>query len=231
MGELKTAPARSNVHAPISYKAELWRKAIHLAALVVPLGMAVLGKMWSLYLLVPLTAFALACDVLRVRSETVARLVHRIFGFMMRGEEVPPIGGPVTINGATWVLITATLLALIFPIRIAVPSFIMFMLGDAAAALVGRRFGKIHWGNNSRTVEGTLAFFLLGLGIMALFTHTSVFSPAAFWIGAVSAAAAALAEVPSTPFNDNLRVPMVAAAVIFVLERFVLGLDIALFFG
>ena len=31
------------------------------------------------------------------------------------------------LNGATWVLLSATLLALIFPIRIAVPAFVMFM--------------------------------------------------------------------------------------------------------
>ena len=50
-----------------------------------------------------------------------------------------------------------------------------------------------------------------------------------FWVGAVSVAAGALAEIPSGPFNDNLRVPMIAAAVIFLLERFVLGMNVVLF--
>ena len=226
MGETDTAPSAADIHAPIPYKAEVIRKAIHLLALVLPLGMALLGKATALILLVPTTALALAGDVLRVRSAWFAGLVERIFGFMMRGEEQPPVGGPVTINGASWVLLSATLLTVIFPIRIAVVAFTMFMLGDAAAALVGRRYGRIHWGRSPRTVEGSLAFLVVGLAVMELLDP---YSGIVFWIGAVSVAAATLAEVPAGPFNDNLRVPMVAAALLFVLERFVLGIDMVLF--
>ena len=52
---------------PIPYKEEVKRKAIHLFALIVPLGMALLGKMWSIYLLVPMATLATAADILRVR--------------------------------------------------------------------------------------------------------------------------------------------------------------------
>ncbi len=226
MKKTDTASSAADIHTPIPYKAEVLRKAIHLLALVVPLAMALLGKTGALILLVPTTVLALSGDVLRVRSAWVARLVARIFGFLMRPEEQPPVGGPVTINGASWVLLSATLLAVVFPIRIAAPAFAMFMLSDAAAALVGRRYGRTHWGSSPRTVEGSLAFLLLGLGIMALLAP---FSDIVFWVGAVSVGAATLAEVPAGPFNDNLRVPMVAATVIFVLERFVLGIEVGLF--
>lgn len=223
MIEIEPASSTTDVPAPISYKAEVWRKAIHLVALVVPLGMAVLGKTWALYLLIPATALALTGDVLRVRSAWFARFIQRLLGFMMRHEEVPPVGGPFTINGATWVMLSATLLTIIFPIRIAVAAFVMFMLSDAAAALVGRRFGRTHWGRSNRTVEGSLAFLVVGLIIIALFPNI------ALWVGAVSVVAAALAEIPSGPFNDNLRVPLVAATLIFLLERFVLGINVSLF--
>lgn len=32
--------------------------------------------------------------------------------------------------------------------------------GDAAASLVGKRFGRYHWPGTKKTVEGTLAFII-----------------------------------------------------------------------
>jgi dolichol kinase len=217
-------PLRADPHE-IPYRAELKRKAIHLLALVVPLGMALLGKRGALYVLVPLSLVALAADVVRVRLAAFGRLVGLVFGPLMRPEEQPAISGPVRLNGATWVLLSAALLAAVFPIRIAVPAFTMFMIADAAAAVVGRRFGRLRWGRGRRTVEGTAAFLLAGLGVMAAFPSV------VFWTGALAVLAAAAAEIPSRPFNDNLRVPLVTAAVIFALERFALGHDVPLFFG
>ncbi|ARA92011.1 phosphatidate cytidylyltransferase [Rhodothermaceae bacterium RA] len=209
----------------IPYRAELLRKAIHLLALVIPLGMTLLGKATALLVLVPLTLLALTADVLRVRSEAFARFIRWVFGYLMRAEEQPPVGGPVAINGATWVLVSATLLLLVFPLHIAVASFVMFMISDAAAALIGRRFGRHRWGGTNRTVEGSLGFLAAGLGVVALLPGI------VFWTGAVGVVLACLAEIPSGPLNDNVRVPLVAATVLFLLERFALGHDVALFFG
>lgn len=226
MGETDLASSPTDIHTPIPYKAEVLRKAIHLLALVLPLAMVLLGKTVALYLLVPITALALSADVLRVRSVWFAQFVARIFGFLMRSEEQPPVGGSIKLTGATWVVLSATLLTVVFPVRIAAPAFAMFMLSDAAAALVGRRYGRTHWGQSPRTLEGSLAFLLMGLGVMAL---VAPYAAIVFWTGAVSVVVATLAEVPTGPFNDNLRVPMVAAAVLFLLERFVLGIDVGLF--
>ena len=218
-----TEPARKQHNIP--YREELRRKALHLLALVVPLGMALLGKEGSLILLVPFTLLAVSADVLRVRSAGFAGFIQRYFGGMMRADERPPVGGPVSINGATWVLVTATLLTLIFPIRLAVPAFVLFMIGDAAAAIIGRRFGRHHWGGSPRTMEGSLAFLVVALLIIACFPGI------VFWVGAVGAVGATLAEAMPRPLNDNIRVPLVTAALFFLLERYVLGYDVALFFG
>lgn len=40
--------------------------------------------------------------------------------------------------------------------------------GDAAASLVGKRFGRCHWPGTKKTVEGTLAF------IIAVFMSSSL---------------------------------------------------------
>jgi dolichol kinase len=207
----------------LSYRGEIQRKALHLVALVVPLGMAVLGRATALAVLVPLTLLALLGDVLRVHAPWFRAFIDRWFAVMMRTEEQPPLGGPVVINGATWVLVSATLLAFVFPLRIAVPAFVMFMVADAMAALVGRRYGRLHWGSSPRTVEGSFAFLVTGLAIIAFFPGIT------FWVGALGVGAACVAEAAPVNINDNLRAPLAAAVVIFALERYVLGIPVALF--
>ncbi|MEX1055765.1 MAG: phosphatidate cytidylyltransferase, partial [Rhodothermales bacterium] len=94
----------------LPYSAELWRKGLHLVALVIPLGTVLFGRSLAISILVPVTIVALAADVLRVRSDGFAHWLYGTFGFMMRPEERPAMGSSTVINGATWVLISATLL-------------------------------------------------------------------------------------------------------------------------
>jgi len=209
----------------LPYAAEVKRKALHLVALVVPLGMYFLGKNLAVAVLVPVAILAVCADVLRVRAAWFGRFITRWFSPLMRKSEQPALGEPVSINGATWVMVAAALLSLLFPIRIAVPAFVLFMVGDAAAALVGRRYGRIRWMGGTHTVEGSLAFLVIGLAVV-------MYAPGlTLWVGVVGTVVACLAEAMPGPFNDNLRVPLLTAAVIFALERFVLGMDVALFFG
>ena len=207
----------------IPYSAEVKRKALHLLALVVPFLMGLLGKDLSVAILVPMAVLSLGADALRSYSAGFAAWIDRWFGFMMRGEERAVRPDTLVINGATWVIVTAMLLALIFPIRIAVASFVMFMVSDAAAALVGRRYGRHRWPNSPRSLEGSSAFVITGVIIMLLFRDV------AFWTGVVAAFVGAAAEVVRRPLNDNIRVPIVVALTLFLLERYVLGASIFLF--
>ncbi len=210
---------------PFSYRAELKRKALHILALVVPLGMGWLGMPEALYVLVPLSAIGLAGDVLRAASPRFHRLIRRVFGPLMRPHEVPPPGTGVVINGATWVLVSATLLAAVFPLRVAVPVFTMFMVSDAVAALVERRWGRRYWPKSPRTVGGSAALLASGLAAIACFPSIP------YGIGAASVAAACAAEALPGPGNDNLRVPVAGAAAVVLLERALLGEPISLFQG
>ena len=191
-----------------SYSAEIGRKTLHLLALVIPLGMWVLGTPVALYVLALGAAIAVGADVARAYSPWFNDWIRVIFGPLMRDEELRAVGTGVTFNGATCVLVGAALLTLIFPLRVAVPVLTMTMLADAAAALVGRRVGRHPWGSLSATVEGTAAFVATGLGVMALFPALA-YGPAA-----VAVVVAAAVEALPLPVNDNIRVPLVAALVV-----------------
>jgi dolichol kinase len=176
----------------------------------------------ALYLLAPAALVAGAADVTRAYSESVNAVIRGIFGALMRAEELPAPRTGVQFNGATCVLVGAAVMVALFPLRIAVPVLVMAMLADAAAALVGRRWGRHTWGALSATVEGTTAFIVTGLGVMAFFSSVAL-GPAA---GGVLVGAGI--EALPLPVNDNIRVPVAAAATVVVGEALVLGRSVSL---
>ncbi|WP_245846128.1 diacylglycerol/polyprenol kinase family protein [Longibacter salinarum] len=203
-----TASAPGHSDDRFGYGAEVKRKALHLLALIVPFGMDALGRETALWVLIPLTAIAVGADILRAYSSRVNRLIRTIFGPLMRTEELPDVGTGVVINGATSVLVAATLLTLIFPLWIAVPMFVMTMIADAAAALVGRAVGQYRWPGRRHTVEGTLAFITTGLIVTSFF-------PLAFPLQIAGVVTASIAEAIPLPINDNIAVPLIASGVVW----------------
>ncbi len=199
-------PAQDETDIP--YRAEVARKLLHLIALVIPLAMWHFGRDVSIAVLVPLAFLATIADVLRVRAAWFHRLIDRVFGFMMRGRERPPVGGPIVLNGATCVIISAALLAVVFPIGIAAGSLAVFMLADAAAALAGRRWGRHRWPGTERTVEGSTAFAAVAVAVLLVV--------GAFPVGIILLAAlvGTIVEIFPGPFNDNIQVPFVMALVL-----------------
>ena len=193
----------------LPYCAELKRKAIHLSALVIPIGLLIVERPAALMILVPLALFALGCDVASQRIEPVHRFVMRIFGSIMRPTELPPLGGPLVLNGATWMCIAAALCAVFFAAPIAAAVLVMLMVGDGAAAIIGRRFGT------DKSWEGSIAFFLtavlvaLPLTLPVLMDSLGHAPLSNLQIG-VGALVSAVLEALPIPLNDNVRVPILA---------------------
>lgn len=197
-----TAPA-------IPYAAEVRRKALHLGALVLPAAMLVLGTPTAAYVLAPLALLAVFLDWARVRSEPVRHALHALFSGLMRPEEVPPLGAPVVLNGATWMCVASAVVATLFAPGVAAASMAMLMVGDGAAAVVGRRFGRTKWPGGLKSVEGTAAFAVtaFGIGLAVVAWPGSGLSVA---MCAVGAAVGAVGEALPIPVNDNVRVPVLS---------------------
>ena len=179
----------------------------------------------SLYLLAPAALLAVGADVARAYSPSFHHWIRQIFGPLMRAEELPDVGTGVRFNGATCVLVGAALMALLFPPRLAAPVLAMTMLADAAAALVGRRWGRHPWGSLSATIEGTAAFVGTGLVLMAGMRTIPFGAAAAGVLGG------ALVEGLPLPVNDNIRVPLAAALVVAASEAVLFGRPFPLFAG
>jgi dolichol kinase len=108
--------------------------------------------------------------------------------------------------GTLWLLATLILLFFFSP-PIAYASILVFALGDAAAASIGKNLGKVRIPYNpKKTVEGSFAFFAVSVFAAMPFvpTHYAI----------IVAALAAFVESLPLRFNDNFTVP-IATGLIF----------------
>ena len=192
----------------IPYAAELKRKAIHLGALVLPAAILVLPWPLAPASLTVLAALAVALDVARQRIPAVRRLiVDRVFGWMMRPEELVD-GGPIVFNGGVWMFLAAAACAWLFPPGVGAAALAMLMVGDGAAAVVGRRFGRTRWPGSPKSVEGSAAYAASAFAVGAA---VAAWPPAGLGLAAcaVGAIVGAAVEALPIPVNDNVRVPLV----------------------
>ncbi|MFT4605400.1 MAG: dolichol kinase [Rhodothermales bacterium] len=197
--------------APLPYSGEIARKALHIGAMLLPAGMMFVDRWIALAILAPLALNAMWLDRYRLKNPAVSAWLSRNLGFMMRPDERDSHRSRVFFNGATWVMITAFLLLLVFPARFAAPAMVIAMIADAGAALVGRKIGRLKWPGTSRTVEGTLGFLVTGALTALLFPDL----PLEHRLAAVGVAA--LVEIPPLKVNDNVLLPFAAAATLWYL--------------
>ena len=187
----------------IDYKAELARKGIHLSSLSIPIIYYFISRDLALALLLPITFAFLAVDLLRYYHKPTADLFYKVFRFMLRKHEQDE--NSKRLNGATHVLIAASLCVIIFPKLIVLTAFTILIISDSFAALIGRRFGKRKF--LSKSVEGSLAFFVFGILVVAV-TPKVDYSITEYCIGIFGAGVGTVAEALPWNVDDNLSIPL-----------------------
>ncbi len=185
-----------------SYAVELVRKTIHLCSLSIPIVYYFVSKSTALTLLLPLTFVFGMSDLARIYHPPTRRLYHKLFGWLLRRHERSE--DERRLNGATYVLLSACIFMWILPKVVFITAFSILIISDTLAALIGRKFGRHRFLNKS--LEGTAAFFLSGLVVVAL-TPKAAGTGDEYWIGAIAALIGALVESYFTFADDNLLVP------------------------
>jgi len=125
---------------------------------------------------------------------------------MLRSHET---GKQFVLNGASWVLISASVCVLIFPKILTVVGFTILIISDIFAALIGRKYGKRPIFIN-KTLEGTAAFIVTAAIIILIYGF--IFSaPWTFFVsGLIVAVIGGLIEAisPIIKVDDNLSIPL-----------------------
>ena len=191
-------------NSTINYKTELLRKSIHLCSLSIPIVYYFIPKELALKILIPLSIVSLILDLSRYISPAYNRVFHSVFGFMLREHEMGD--KKITLSGATYVLLAATIVVILFPKVFVIPAVAILIIGDISAALIGRRFGRHKF--LAKSLEGTTAFFITA-SIVILFSPKITGELGEYLIGFAAAGVAAIIENISYGWaDDNLTIPL-----------------------
>jgi len=147
-------------------------------------------------------------EILRRRSPA---LNERLMGYF---RHIARPGEALRINSGTWYMTALVVLTLTYSPLLCVVAVAVLGFADPAAAIIGRRFGRVRL-RHGRTLEGTAAFVAVGT-LAALFVMALLPNPPGAAIGWPVAIAAALcggfAELFSRRIDDNLAIPIAAMA-------------------
>ena len=188
--------------------AELKRKAIHLASLVIPLGYFASPASWYVWwerALLASVILSLAIEVFRLNHPRTRHVFRHYFGELLRNHE------EATLLGSTYLLIACLLSIHLFPKPVAVLALSFLILGDTAAAIVGKSVGRVRI--FGKTLEGSLACFAVCYGL------TAIMPGIPFPVGLIGAAVATVFELLPIPLDDNFRIPLSAGFAMELLLR------------
>jgi glycerol-3-phosphate acyltransferase PlsY len=182
-----------------------FRKMYHvLASSLFPLAylyptsvLGVLGtKHWLLIVTGGCFLVSFLFDFLRLRDHRFNSQFMKFFSAFIRRTETN------RYNGSTFLCLAFFLVILIFSRDVAITAMFFLSLGDAAAELGGKNFGRVKFFGKS--LEGTTAFFMVAFLIAFMLLYD--------WkIALVGAIAGALVELLSFELDDNLTVPIGSA--------------------
>lgn len=202
-------PVFSNVNQQISYLYEVLRKSIHLSSLWMVVSIGIFPGVLNI-LLFSFLLFAI-CFIeygnhkkWPLFSETYGRMFNRI----LREQETQE---KFRFSGAPYVIAAALMVTILFSDVVAMTALSVMLVGDTAAALIGRKYGKRKINQNRKSVEGSLAFWIASFVILVFF-GLLYSQPIWFYLyGILGITAAMFAEIYENRIriDDNFSIPLV----------------------
>lgn len=164
------------------------------------------GRLLLLYLLSGALLLYVLFDGARLLSPAFNRIIMDRFSLLIRQSEEK------SFTGATFVCLSFLVVVYFFSREIAITAMLFLSLGDTAAEIAGK-----HWGRRKyfgRSLEGTVGFFFIAFPLAWIVLQD--------WrVAVMGSALGALVEFFSIGIDDNLTVPIGSAIALWALTAFI----------
>ena len=187
----------------LPYRQELFRKLIHLTALVIPFCIHVLIYPYNLIFLFSSTFILLVVDYCRLNFNFVKKIFNYFLSNVIRAYEEN------SFLSGTYMLLSFSAILLFFDIRLCIIAMSIAIVSDTVAAVFGIKYGKIIL-INQKTLEGSYSFFISTILILFFFNY-NLSIPVLFTISFLST----VTELFSPTKYDNFTLPIVNVILLF----------------
>jgi phosphoserine phosphatase len=185
-------------------KNEILRESIHASGFFIPLLALYFGLLPTSLFIIIVTLFYATSELARIERKKLPIISHVTYRAATQPELFEFATAPIFF--AAGILLTL----LVYPNPVNSAAIAMFALGDSAASVVGRAYGKRPLPfNRGKTLEGSTAGF-----IFAFLAGIFYIAP---WKALIGAVAAMVVEYLPLPVNDNLITPILTGAVLTVI--------------
>jgi dolichol kinase len=157
----------------------------------------------------------IALDIARIYWNPIKNFYLKILGKVLREHEIN--NRKSLFTGGTYLVISTFFIVLIFPMPVAVCSILIICYSDSAAAIIGKPFGRIKIFN--KTLEGSIAFFIVGLTIIFLTPKVSADS-FEMQIAVFSLIICTVFEIIPVKIDDNIYLPFIFSFTYYILLKF-----------
>ncbi|WP_048103907.1 diacylglycerol/polyprenol kinase family protein [Aciduliprofundum sp. MAR08-339] len=211
---------------------EMKRKLLHLSGLLVPLLYVIVGKEWSIVVISIALIVFFMIEPLRVYSLESKKIVERMRPYVTEEmyrflneridkltksiKEIEREEERLCIGAHIYFAVASLIVIILFPKWIVIGAIAVATLGDALAAVIGKKYGK-HRFRNGKSWEGSTAFFITSFIVLllVLFSHYPIeYVILAAIIGSI---VGALVELYNVPPNDNFSNQIFISLALYVL--------------
>ena len=192
----------------MSIGSELKRKSIHMSMIVIPVWYYFAPSPLGVLGLIIAMTITIIFDLLRLSDDRFRKFFLHLFKSLIRSHEEEHL------LGSTHFMIAALISVLVFDKMIAISALTFLVLGDTAAAVIGKRFGKkLFWG---KSLAGSFACFVCCLIIGYLLLANE-------WVILAGAISATIVEALPVPMDDNMRVPIASGLIMQLVLKITQG--------